>query len=210
MDPDAAREHMLEHDLAGRGIRDRAVLEAMAAVPRELFVPRRLRRWAYADRPLSIGRGQTISQPYVVARMLELLELRPDSRVLEVGAGSGYAAALLARLAGEVHAVERHGRLATRARRALARLGSPAVVHHADGREGWPSAAPYDAILLSAATGSLPPALLEQLAPGGRLVAPVGDAEAQELVRIVRDQDGFSKRAFGSVRFVPLLAGKAR
>jgi protein-L-isoaspartate(D-aspartate) O-methyltransferase len=205
---DEARDRMVRRHLAGRDIADPAVLHAMATVPRERFVPPWHRRQAYADHPLPIGDGQTISQPYVVALMAQLLQIAPDDRVLEIGTGSGYAAAVLGLLATEVHTVERIPMLAQRAAATLASLDLANVhVHTGDGSAGWPAAAPYDAILASAAAAEVPPALREQLAPEGRLVLPVGAAGgSQELVRIRRDTDGRAhEERLGPVSFVPLI-----
>jgi protein-L-isoaspartate(D-aspartate) O-methyltransferase len=184
------------------GIRDARVLDAMARVPREEFVRESDRDSAYEDRALPIDMGQTISQPYVVARMTELLDVDTRDRVLEVGTGSGYQAAVLGELAGEVVSVERHGALADAARERLQRLGYRNVrVVHDDASLGYPAEAPYDRIIVTAAAPSIDPALAAQLAPDGRLVAPVGDEEMQELV--VRDSRGREER-HGAVRFVPL------
>lgn len=206
-----ARERMIREQLVARGVDDPRVLEAMRAVPREDFVRPEDRALAYADGPLPIGQEQTISQPYVLAAMIQHLALRGDERVLEVGAGTGYAAAVLGHCAREVWALERHGALAQSAAARIARLGLPNVhVLHADGTAGLPERAPFDAILVSAAGPRVPAALLEQLAPGGRLVAPVGpsdrDAE-QRLVRIERHEHGLDERMLEPVRFVPLLPG---
>jgi protein-L-isoaspartate(D-aspartate) O-methyltransferase len=184
------------------GIRDGGVLEAMARVPREEFVPSADREAAYGDHALAIGEGQTISQPYVVARMTELLATRPGHRVLEVGTGSGYQAAVLAELVREVISIERHAALAEAARDRLERLGYGNVrVIHADASLGYPSEAPYDRILITAATPRIDPVLAQQLTADGRIVAPVGDLDLQELV--VRDAHGREER-HGPVRFVPL------
>ena len=184
------------------GIRDRRVLDAMARVPREEFVSSADRDIAYGDHALSIGEGQTISQPYVVARMTELLETEPDHRVLEVGTGSGYQAAVLAELVREVVSIERHGSLADAARDRLERLGYANVrVIHADASLGYPPEAPYDRILITAATPAIDPALAQQLTTEGRIVAPVGDLDLQDLV--VRDARGNEQR-HGAVKFVPL------
>lgn len=184
------------------GIRDRRVLDAMARVPREEFVAPDDRDIAYGDHALSIAEGQTISQPYVVARMTELLATRPEQRVLEVGTGSGYQAAVLAELAREVISIERHASLADVARERLQRLGYRNVrVIHADASLGYPPDAPYERILITAATPAIDPALARQLAPDGLIVAPVGDLDLQELV--VRDARGREQR-HGPVRFVPL------
>ena len=184
------------------GIRDRRVLDAMARVPREEFVSPADREIAYGDHALSIGEGQTISQPYVVARMTELLATEPEHRVLEVGTGSGYQAAVLGELVREVISIERHASLADTARDRLSRLGYPNVrVIHADASLGYPLEAPYDRILITAATPAIDPALEHQLTADGRIVAPVGDLDLQELV--VRDARG-SEQRHGAVKFVPL------
>jgi protein-L-isoaspartate(D-aspartate) O-methyltransferase len=184
------------------GIRDARVLAAMARVPREEFVSEADRDIAYGDHALSIGEGQTISQPFVVARMTELLATLPEHRVLEVGTGSGYQAAVLAELVREVISIERHAALADAARERLRRLGYANVrVIHADASLGYPPEAPYDRILITAAAPRIDPALAEQLTPDGLIVAPVGDLDQQELV--VRDARGREQR-HGPVRFVPL------
>ena len=184
------------------GIRDRRVLDAMARVPREEFVSSADHEIAYGDHALSIGEGQTISQPYVVARMTELLATEPEHRVLEVGTGSGYQAAVLAELVREVISIERHVSLADAARDRLERLGYANVrVIHADASLGYPPEAPYDRILITAAAPAIDPAHAQQLTAGGRIVAPVGDLDLQELV--VRDTRGNEQR-HGAVRFVPL------
>jgi len=184
------------------GIRDRRVLDAMARVPREEFVSPADREIAYGDHALSIGEGQTISQPYVVARMTELLATEPEQRVLEVGTGSGYQAAVLGELVREVISIERHASLADAARDRLERLGYANVrVIHADASLGYPPEAPYDRILITAATPAIDPALAQQLTADGRIVAPVGDLDLQELV--VRDARGNEQR-HGAVKFVPL------
>lgn len=192
------------------GITDRRVLDAFAAVDRADFLPGSMREHAYEDRPQPIGGGQTISQPQIVAVMAEALELGPGDRVLDVGTGSGYAAAILAELAGEVFTIERRPELAAEARRRLAAEPRPAPVHVriGDGSLGWPDAAPFDAILVSAAGPRLPAPLLEQLAPGGRLVMPVGTGTEQQLVRVRRGgaaDASLREERLGWVRFVPLL-----
>lgn len=202
----------LVRQLRQRGIRDLAVLRAFAEVPREAFVPQSLREEAYADRPVPIGAEQTISQPYIVAVMLEALELERGERVLEVGAGSGYASALLSVMGGHVIALERVQSLVTKADAALARAGIRGVtLKTGDGRCGWAAGAPYDVILVSAAASEVPSALLDQLAVGGRLVAPVGASDAtQRLLRIRRTTpDSFAREILCAVRFVPLLVGIA-
>ena len=184
------------------GIRDRRVLDAMARVPREEFVSPADREIAYGDHALPIGEGQTISQPYVVARMTELLATESDQRILEVGTGSGYQAAVLAELVREVISIERHASLADAARDRLERLGHVNIrVIQADASLGYPPEAPYDRILITAATPAIDPALAQQLTAGGRIVAPIGDLDLQELV--VRDARGNEQR-HGAVRFVPL------
>ena len=184
------------------GIRDRRVLDAMERVPREEFVSPADREIAYGDHALSIGEGQTISQPYVVARMTELLAIQPEHRVLEVGTGSGYQAAVLAELVREVISIERHASLAEAARDRLERLGYANVrVIHADASLGYPPEAPYDRILITAATPGIDPTLAQQLTADGRIVAPVGDLDLQDLV--VRDARGNEQR-HGAVKFVPL------
>ena len=199
---------MLTRHLAGRGIGDPRVIEAMAAVPRELFAPRSWAHEAYADRPLPIGMGQTISQPYMVAWMAEALELGPGDRVLEVGTGSGYSAAVLSRLCRAVYTVERHTPLAAGARALLRKLGYDSVrVRCGDGSLGWPEHAPYDAIVVAAAGPRIPDSLRDQLGSAGRLVMPVGRGGGrQALVRERWDgSGGFSSEELGSVRFVPLI-----
>jgi protein-L-isoaspartate(D-aspartate) O-methyltransferase len=204
-----ARQRMIERHLAGRDITDPAVLAAMDAVPREAFVEPGQRGEAYADRPLPIGFGQTISQPYIVALMAQLLELAPTDRVLEVGSGCGYAAAVLSQLAAEVFAIEVVGPLAEASAQRLARLGYDHVrVRVGDGTLGWPEAAPFDAILVSAAAPTAPPSLVAQLAPAGRLVLPIGPSGGlQRLLRLRRGAGGAPDRRedLGPVAFVPLL-----
>ena len=202
------RAQMVERQIAGRGIRDEAVLNAMRTVPREAFVADTDRADAYGDHPLAIGFGQTISQPYVVALMIAAAGIGPGDRVLEVGAGSGYAAAVISRVAREVIAIERIGELAAAARERLARLGYANVqIVEADGTLGWPAAAPYDAILAAASGRRVPQPLIDQLVPGGRLVMPVGgQLWTQSLVRLTRQASGDIQREnLAAVRFVPLI-----
>ncbi|BDV43581.1 hypothetical protein GURASL_25040 [Geotalea uraniireducens] len=202
------RDTMIEEQLKWRGIRDPAVLAAMREIPREEFVPPELATIAYADRPLPIGEEQTISQPYIVAYMTEALELTAGDRVLEIGTGSGYAAAVLSRIAGQVYTIERLAELARTARNRLERLGyRNIVVHLGDGTLGWPDHAPYEAIVVTAGAPDIPRPLLEQLAEGGRLVIPVGPHPSfQTLVRIRRlGTDEYRREELLDVRFVPLI-----
>jgi protein-L-isoaspartate(D-aspartate) O-methyltransferase len=208
MDSTETRKEMVDLQLARRGITDARVLQAFRDVPREAFVPDNLREFAYQDAPLPIGDGQTISQPYIVAVTIDALGLKGGERVLEIGTGSGYAAAVLGRLVKEVFTVERRESLATQARERLTRLGHHNVtVVHGDGTLGWPEHAPYDAIAVAAGGPEIPKALLSQLAPGGRLVIPVGaDQSSQTLVRVTRqDGGGFREESLAEVRFVPLI-----
>ena len=199
---------MVRTQIAARGIRDPAVLEAMRSVPREAFVAAELAEFALQDAPLPIEAGQTISQPYIVAVMTAALELEPKDRVLEIGTGSGYAAAVLSRVAAEVYTVERHEELARLAERRCRELGYTNVhVLHGDGTLGWAAHAPYDGIVVAAGGPDVPPALLEQLAVGGRLVIPIGATpREQELVRVTRaTADEYRRESLGAVRFVPLV-----
>jgi protein-L-isoaspartate(D-aspartate) O-methyltransferase len=202
------REEMVEDQIAARGVRSEAVLGALRKVAREAFLPERLREFAYEDSPLPIAAGQTISQPYIVALMTEALDLKGGERVLEIGTGSGYAAAVLAEIAAEVYTVERIGQLAAKAASTLEALGYRNVhVVHADGTLGWAAAAPYDAIIVAAGGPEVPASLKEQLKVGGRLVIPIGsDPRAQELVRVTRtSSDEFATEDIADVRFVPLV-----
>ena len=202
----AERRRMVARQIAGRGVRDARVLAAMAAVPRHCFVPPALADLAYDDAPLPVGSGQTISQPYIVALMTAALHLGRRDRVLEIGTGSGYQTAVLAHLARCVFTIERLPELAAGAARRLAVLGIANLeVRVADGTLGWPEAAPFDAILVTAATPDFPPPLLAQLAPRGRIAAPVGDLALQELVVGTREPQGFVTRLAGGCRFVPLV-----
>ena len=202
------RDKMVQRQVRARGVRDEAILNALREVPREVFVPDRYKAAAYDDSPLPIPAGQTISQPYVVSLMIRALRLDPDDKVLEVGSGSGYAAAILSRIVDEVHAVERHEELVQYARQRLAQIEYENVhVHHADGTMGWPPAAPYQGIMVSASGPRVPQSLEEQLAIGGRLVMPVGRARGlQTLIRLTRvDEDEYEEKDLGGVRFVPLI-----
>jgi protein-L-isoaspartate(D-aspartate) O-methyltransferase len=205
VDPYAeARARMVREQIAARGVRDERVLAALGRVPRHELVPAELREHAYEDRPLPIGKGQTISQPYVVAYMTEQLALSGDERVLEVGTGSGYQAAVLAELAREVWSIEIVPELGERARADLARLGYRNVhVRIGDGYRGWPEHAPFDAIIVTAAPDHVPQPLVDQLAQGGRLVLPVGDW-SQELLLVERDEQGVRRERLIDVRFVPM------
>jgi protein-L-isoaspartate(D-aspartate) O-methyltransferase len=200
------RRKVLIDYLRETGISDVRVLAAMAAVPREQFVPATLRHQAYEDYPLEIGEGQTISQPSVVARITQLAEVTPRDRVLEIGAGSGYQAAVLAQLARFVFTVERLPRLAETARSRLAELGYRNVsVQVMDGTLGWRAQSPFDVIVVSAAAPAIPKALVEQLTEGGRLVIPIGELRRQELVRVVRRGGLFEDSRHGAATFVPLV-----
>lgn len=202
------RRRMVEMQIAARGVSDPAVLDAMREVPREYFVPPASRQSAYDDAPLGIAAGQTISQPYIVALMIEAARLRPGARVLEIGTGSGYAAAVMSRIAARVVTIERWPELAERAGETLRQLGYVNVeVHLADGMAGWAANAPYDAILAAAAGTGVPPAWLAQLAPGGTLVLPMGRiGHVQRLLRISKADDGtLTREDLGGVAFVPLV-----
>lgn len=202
------RVRMVREQIQRRGVDDQAVLGAMLAVPRHEFVPDRYRDMAYTDRPLPIGEGQTISQPYIVALMTELLRLGPGDKMLEVGTGSGYQAAIASRLAGSVFTIEILRPLAASAHKRLARLGYRDIaVRQGDGYYGWPEHAPFDAIIVTAAAGHIPPPLVGQLKPGGRMVIPVGGPlQVQQLVLVEKRPDGsVTTRSLLPVRFVPLL-----
>lgn len=202
------RERLVENELRLLGIRDEAVLKAMREVPREAFVSEEMREFAYRNAPLPIGSGQTISQPLVIAHMAEALELAPDDRILEIGAGSGYAAAVLSRIVKEVFTVERHRELADTAAERLKRLDYENVhLICGDGTRGWPEAAPYDAVIVAAGSPGIPPALLDQLRIGGRLVIPIGEEkDSQQLIRVIRrGENEYEHEELGAVRFVPLI-----
>jgi protein-L-isoaspartate(D-aspartate) O-methyltransferase len=205
----AARLQMVSRQIEARGVRDPRALDALRRVERHRFVPERLRDQAYQDRPLAIGHGQTISQPYIVALMTELARVKAGDRVLEIGTGSGYQAAVLSALAGQVYTIEIVEPLAREAATRLETLGYRNVtVRAGDGYRGWPERAPFDAILITAAPPEIPQPLLDQLAPGGRLVAPVGD-QTQELVVVERSPAGLMRRSVIPVRFVP-MTGEAQ
>jgi protein-L-isoaspartate(D-aspartate) O-methyltransferase len=203
------RQTMVASQLRSRGIRDQRVLDAMARVPRHEFVAEEYREQAYEDHPIPIGEGQTVSQPYIVAVTLDALSLQPSFKVLEIGTGSGYQTALLAELCREVYSVERHAPLARDAEATLARLGYNNVsVIVGDGSHGLAEMAPFDAIVVSAAAPQIPTPLLEQLREGGRMVIPVGPAQAQEL-QLVSKQDGRPVvQSLDGCRFVPLIGGR--
>lgn len=203
-----SRAELLEQFLRQQGIQDEQVLAAIRALPRERFVPEALAHQAYQNNALPIGEGQTISQPYIVAKMTELLTLQHDSHVLEIGTGSGYQTAVLAQLLDHINSVERIKSLQWNAKRLLKQLDIYNVsTKHADGWQGWASKGPFDAIIVTAAAESIPNDLLWQLKEGGRLVIPIGE-EKQHLYRIVRQGDEFYSEAIEEVRFVPLVAGE--
>jgi len=198
------RSKMVDEQIVRRGVVDTLVLAAMRKVPRHEFVPEAYRNYAYADEPLPIGDGQTISQPYIVALMTETLNINKDSRVLEIGTGSGYQAAVLAEIAEEVYSIEIIESLATRASETLERLGYKNVkVKCGDGYRGWPEEAPFDAIIVTAAPGHIPQPLIDQLRVGGRMSIPVGDAY-QELIVVTKKEKGITKQDIIPVRFVPM------
>jgi protein-L-isoaspartate(D-aspartate) O-methyltransferase len=205
-----ARQLMVERQLVGRGVRNQALLKAMAEVPREMFVDAAIREFSYEDGPLPIACGQTISQPYVVAAMIEAAHLKNSDAVLEIGVGSGYAAAVVSRIAARVYAIERHADLAQAAAARLKALGYANIEARAgDGTLGWPEAAPFDAIIVSAAAPSIPAPLRDQLAIGGRLVIPVGPRAHQRLMQIVRRSEAdFEAEDRGAVAFVPLIGAQ--
>jgi len=201
------RQQMVERQLRLRGIADERVLQAMLRVPRHEFAPERFRDQAYEDHPLPIGEGQTISQPYIVALMLEALTLSPHDKVLEVGTGSGYVTALLAELVAEVISIERHSSLAEEAKKIVSRLGyRNAQIYVGDGSRGLHQFAPYNAIVVSAAAPHLPQELIDQLADGGRMMIPVGEADSQQLQFIYKDGGRIIMRMRELCRFVPLVS----
>jgi protein-L-isoaspartate(D-aspartate) O-methyltransferase len=208
MDYTAARAELIKQLSAG--IKDKRVLDAMVKVPREMFVPFEVRQYAYEDRPLSIGHGQTISQPYIVAIMTEALSLSGRDKVLEIGTGSGYQTAILAQLAGRVITTERVPELVETSREVLDELGCKNVaVYRAGDRLGWPGEAPYDAIMVTAAAPKIPEGLLKQLKVGGRLVIPVGSIYEQQLCRVIRKKTRNYIKNLGGCRFVPLIGREA-
>jgi protein-L-isoaspartate(D-aspartate) O-methyltransferase len=204
----AERERMVREQIAGRGLTGQRLLDAFRAVPREEFVPEAMRAFAYEDGPLPIESGQTISQPYIVALMISSAGVGPGQRMLEVGAGSGYAAAVASRIAGEVIGIERHPELARLARERMERLGYANVrIVEGDGSEGLPGEAPFEAILCAASGSHVPDALRRQLSIGGKLVMPVGEPDSvQQLIRVTRrGEEDFVEEPLGPVRFVPLI-----
>jgi protein-L-isoaspartate(D-aspartate) O-methyltransferase len=204
----AEREAMVERQIESRGIRDPKILEAFRAVPREEFLSEEYRDLAYGDHPLPIEAGQTISQPYIVALMIQAAEIKPGDKVLEVGAGSGYAAAVMSRIAGKVIAIERQSELVEVARERMQRLGYDNVeIVEGDGTRGWPDEAPYDAIVAAASGSHVPQPWIEQLAEGGRIVMPVGDPGwVQKLIKVTKGPGGnLITEDLGGVRFVPLI-----
>ena len=207
MNFDIARKRMVETQILARGVTDQRVIDAMLKVPRHLFVQEAMAGQAYSDTPLPIGLRQTISQPFIVALMTELLDLKGTEKVLEIGTGSGYQSAILAKLAGHVYTVERIRELALRARQTLDSLGLLNInLRITDGTTGWEDAAPFDAILVTAGAPDIPECYLDQLAVGGRLVIPVGSETEQSLVRVIRMPDGsFVREDHGGCRFVKLI-----
>ena len=204
------RKIMTERQIKGRGIYATSLLNAFSKVPRDLFVPEEMRRFAYQDAPLSIGKGQTISQPYIIALMLDLLRIQPKDKVLEIGTGSGYQTALLAEVADEVFTVERISDLLDEARVILDGLGYKNIYYHiGDGTKGWEEASPprdsFDKIVVSAAAPSIPSSLINQLADNGRLVIPTGSKMWQELMLVTKHGDRIEKKKYGNCTFVPLI-----
>jgi len=201
------RKAMIEHDIKGRGIKDKKVLEAMGKIPRQLFVDKSLMKRAYADHPLPIGEGQTISQPYVVALMTEALQLKSTDKVLEIGTGSGYQAAVLAEIVNEVYTIEIREPLADMARKRFVDLGYKNVkVKYADGYFGWKEHAPFDAIIITAAANHIPPPLIKQLNEGGRLILPLGSTLFyQTLTLVIKRKDNLEVEQMGAVSFVPMI-----
>ena len=203
------RDDMVNHQLKPRGIIDPHVLEALRTVPRHLFVSEALRDQAYGDYPLPIGEQQTISQPYIVAEMTQALELGKDDRVLEIGTGSGYQAAVLAEIVFRVYTIERIRALYIQTRKLLDRLNYHNIIMRcSDGTTGWQDESPFDAIMVTAGAPEVPEKLLEQLAAGGRMIVPVGNHHSQDLIKITKDKDGIHKSNLGGCRFVKLIGAQ--
>ncbi|MGD8962030.1 MAG: protein-L-isoaspartate(D-aspartate) O-methyltransferase [Desulfobacterales bacterium] len=203
------RDDMVNHQLKPRGINDPHVLEALRTVPRHLFVSEALRDQAYGDYPLPIGEQQTISQPYIVAEMTQALDLGKDDRVLEIGTGSGYQAAVLAEIVFRVYTIERIRALYIQTRKLLDRLNYHNIIMRcSDGTIGWPDESPFDAIMVTAGAPEVPEKLLEQLAAGGRMIVPVGNQHSQDLIKITKDKDGIHKSNLGGCRFVKLIGAQ--
>ena len=203
------REDMVNHQLKPRGINDPHVLEALRTVPRHLFVTEALRDQAYGDYPLPIGEQQTISQPYIVAEMTQALDLGKDDRVLEIGTGSGYQAAVLAEIVFRVYTIERIRALYIQTRKLLDRLNYHNIIMRcSDGTTGWQDESPFDAIMVTAGAPEVPEKLLDQLATGGRMIVPVGNQHSQDLIKITKDKDGIHKSNLGGCRFVKLIGAQ--
>lgn len=206
---DRQRDDMVNHQLKPRGINDPHVLEALRTVPRHLFVSEALRDQAYGDYPLPIGEQQTISQPYIVAEMTQALELGKDDRVLEIGTGSGYQAAVLAEIVFRVYTIERIRALYIQTRKLLDRLNYHNIIMRcSDGTTGWQDESPFDAIMVTAGAPEVPEKLLDQLAAGGRMIVPVGNQHSQDLIKITKDKDGIHKSNLGGCRFVKLIGAQ--
>jgi protein-L-isoaspartate(D-aspartate) O-methyltransferase len=206
IEPKTTIDDMVDFQIQRRGITDERILNVMRKVQRHLFIPRSQQIYAYEDHPLPIGMEQTISQPYIVAEMTNVLQLNPNDRVLEIGTGSGYQAAILSLLAKEVFTVERIKPLLVKAERVFKSLEYNNIhIHHGDGSIGWPEKSPFDAIIVTASAPKIPSTLISQLAVGGRMVIPVGDRSVQSLVKVFKDQKGVHVNDFSLVRFVPLI-----
>ena len=201
-----ARERMVKNQLIPRGINDERVLQVMGKIPRHLFIEEALAGEAYNDHPVPIGEKQTISQPYIVALMTEALELKGTEKTLEIGTGSGYQTAILAELSSRVYTIERIKSLLVNARKLLAQLGHDNILFKAfDGTLGWKEYAPFDAIMVTAGSPSLPKPLIDQLADNGRIIIPVGDRYSQELIKVIKKEEGLEQKGFGGCRFVNLI-----
>jgi len=204
------RQEMVERQIKSRGITDKNVLRAMGNVPRQLFVSEAFESQAYGDHPLPISQGQTISQPLIVAEMTQALQLTGDERVLEIGTGSGYQAAILSEIVFRVYTMERMHGLLINARKVFDKMGYHNIIsRYTDGASGWPDESPFDAIIVTAGAPDIPEALVRQLAVGGRMVIPVGDRASQELVTLVKNKDGIEKTNLGKCRFVRLISEHA-